>query len=97
MQTCSFGWNKLSRNRIKKLTLILGTIFFFSFATNCITTYDLKSGTKGKLTVVEHFLTLMSIPLLYSAIFYCYREISNFFPGKQRTKVSPAPWSLTKF
>ncbi|MGV3665703.1 MAG: hypothetical protein ACO1NV_06200 [Leptospira bouyouniensis] len=39
---------------MKKITLILGTLFLLTSVTNCVTIYQLKSGNKGKVTVTKY-------------------------------------------
>lgn len=39
---------------MKKITLILGTLFLLTSVTNCVSIYQIKSGNKGKLTVTKH-------------------------------------------
>lgn len=38
---------------MKKITLLLATLFLLSSVTNCVSYYHIKSGNKGKLTVVK--------------------------------------------
>lgn len=39
---------------MKKITLLLGTLFLLLSVTNCVTVYQMKSGNKGKMTVTKH-------------------------------------------
>ncbi|TGK49225.1 hypothetical protein EHQ16_10805 [Leptospira kanakyensis] len=39
---------------MKKIALTLGTLLILTFATNCVSVYQIKSGGKGKVTVTQH-------------------------------------------
>ncbi|TGK81148.1 hypothetical protein EHQ31_10645 [Leptospira montravelensis] len=39
---------------MKKITLVLATLFLVASVTNCVSLYSIKSGNKGKVTVVKN-------------------------------------------